>query len=384
LIASLLAAIATLASLAGETATARAEHPSTHGDRFAACPPGSVAARIGGRRVCLHPGQRCKKRYERQYRRHGFHCQAGRLKRLRKTPPPPPPPRPPAGRITATVAVGHPLGPVAAGEGAVWVENKDATVSRIDPATNTVVATVQTPFALTGAAGWIAAGAGSVWISNPGGNSVTRIDAAGNRVVATIPVGQTPTGLAITPGAVWVANHHGRSLSRIDPTTNGVVATIPVGDQAAPIEAGPEDLVAAGGSVWFMALETSGFTFERLDPVTNTVVAKIAAPSPCLLGSDGASLLAACLDAGVAKLYPVDPASKALGTPIVMPAGIAMGIGLGLGAGWSLGPSGLTRFDLTAGQIAGQSLFAASGGLTVGYGAVWAGRGDQKVLRIEP
>src|SRR6266566_4586537 len=30
---------------------------------------------------------------------------------------PPPPPGPPAGRITTTVAVGHPLGPFAAGEG---------------------------------------------------------------------------------------------------------------------------------------------------------------------------------------------------------------------------------------------------------------------------
>jgi YVTN family beta-propeller protein len=243
-----------------------------------------------------------------------------------------------------------------------------------------VVATVQTP----APAGRIAAGAGGVWISNPAANSVTRIDATTNRVVATIPVGPAPAGLAITPGAVWVANHHGRSLSRIDPANNAVVATIPVGDQSAPIEGGPVDLAVVGSSVWLMALETSGFALERLDPATNTVVAKIQGPSPCLLGSDGASLLAACLDAGTPKLYPVDPASNALGTPIVMPVGIPMGVALGLGAGWSLGQSGLTRYDLTAGQITGQTSFAASGGLAVGYGAVWAGRGDQKVLQIEP
>jgi hypothetical protein len=56
------------------------------------CPKGSVAARIGGKRRCLRAGQRCKKRFERQYRRHGFHCQAGRLRKLRKHPHPPPPP----------------------------------------------------------------------------------------------------------------------------------------------------------------------------------------------------------------------------------------------------------------------------------------------------
>jgi YVTN family beta-propeller protein len=377
---SLLAAIATLASLAGATAAARADRPSAHGVLFARCAPGSVAARIGGRRVCLRAGQRCKKRYERQYRRHGFHCQAGRLRRIRKTPPPPPPPPgPPAGRITATVPVGHPLGPVAAGEGAVWVENRDATVSRIDPATNTVVATVQTSFALTGTSGWIAAGAGAVWISNFSGKSITRIDPATNRVAATIPVGPAPTGLTITPGAVWVANHHGRSLSRIDPVTNTVVATIPVGDQTAPIEGGPLDLAVVGGSVWFVALEASGFALERLDPATNTIGTKIQLPSPGLLGSDGASLMTAI----VSSIYPVDTASNALWTPIALPEA-SMRLAVGLGASWSLAQAGLTRVDLTARQVTGHSSFAGSGGLAVGYGAVWAGRGDQKLLRIEP
>jgi YVTN family beta-propeller protein len=297
---------------------------------------------------------------------------------------PPPPTLPPAGRITATVAVGHPLGPFAAGESAVWVENRDGTVSRIDPGTNTVVATITTPFVLSGGVGgWIVTGAGSVWISNYGANSVTRIDAATNHVVATIPVGANPTGLAVTPGAVWVANHHGRSLSRIDPAMNAVVATIPVGDQAAPVEGGPQELAAAGGSVWLEALEASGLMLERIDAATNAVMAKIPVGGFCEYGTDGATLWAGCLDER--KLYPVDLATSALGTPIALPLP-PFSLGVGLGAVWAvdLGPGGLVRFDPAASKPVGQTPFAATGGLALGYGAVWAGRGDQKVLRIEP
>jgi len=299
------------------------------------------------------------------------------------TPPSPPPP--PAGRITATIAVGHSLGPFAAGENAVWVENRDGTISRIDPVTNTVVATITTPFALSGGVGgWIVTGAGSVWISNPGANSVTRIDAATNHVVATIPVGESPTGLAVTPGAVWVANHRGGSLSRIDPATNAVVATIPVGDQTGPFDLGyPQELAAAGGSVWLEAEEASGLMLERLDPTTNAVVAKIPTFGFCEYGSDGATLWAGCLDER--RLYPVDLATSALGSPIAMPLP-AFSVAVGLGGVWAvdLGPGGLVHFDPAAGKSVGQTPFAATGGLAVGYGAVWAGRGDEKVLRIEP
>jgi len=375
--AALLVVIATLASLVGATATARAGHPSAVGRQLAGCARGSVPARIGGKRVCLRAGQRCKKRYERQYRRHGFHCQAGRLRRLHKPPPPPPPP-PPAGQIVATIPIGHPVGTIAAGEGAIWVGNADATVSRIDPATNTVVATVSTLHSAFG----IAAGDGGVWLSNSDANTVTRIDPATNAVVATIAVGQAPTGIAITPGAVWVANHHSGSVMRIDPATNTVVATVSVGQYA---DTGPIDIAAAGGSVWFDADEASGSMAERLDPATNAVVARIPIPlnSHASFGSDGTSLWLGDLDEG--KIYPVDLAGNALGTPITSPD-LPLILRVGLGSVWSVAPStGLVRYDPTAGTVAGETPFPAASGLAVDYGAAWVGRiTDNDVLRIVP
>ena len=55
----------------------------------------------------------------------------------------PAPDLPDAGQISATIPVGlHPR-TAAAGHGSIWVQNDvDGTVSRIDPATNTVIATI--------------------------------------------------------------------------------------------------------------------------------------------------------------------------------------------------------------------------------------------------
>ena len=52
-----------------------------------ACKRGSVAAQVGGKRVCLRAGKRCEKRYDRQYRKHGFRCVKGRLRKLPKHAP---------------------------------------------------------------------------------------------------------------------------------------------------------------------------------------------------------------------------------------------------------------------------------------------------------
>ena len=53
-------------------------------------------------------------------------------------------------------------------------------------------------------------------------------------VIATIPVGGNPFGVAINPtnGLVYVTNADSNTVSVIDPATNTVVATIPVGSES--------------------------------------------------------------------------------------------------------------------------------------------------------
>ena len=49
----------------------------------------------------------------------------------------------------------------------------------------------------------MAVGAGSVWVAS-GDGTVSRIDPNSGRVVATITVGGTPEDVAVGAGAVWV------------------------------------------------------------------------------------------------------------------------------------------------------------------------------------
>src|SRR4029077_8815160 len=71
--------------------------------------------------------------------------------------------------------------------------------------------------------------------SSPGGPTVSVIDTATNSVVATIPVGIDPVGVAITPDGTraYVTNLF-NSVSVIDTVTNTVVATIPLGTNQNP------------------------------------------------------------------------------------------------------------------------------------------------------
>lgn len=73
-----------------------------------------------------------------------------------------------------------------------------------------------------------------VWIANSASNTVTRLTNAGV-VVATIPVGAQPTGVAVDgAGKVWVTNYDSHDVMRIDPATNTVDLTVPLGAGAAP------------------------------------------------------------------------------------------------------------------------------------------------------
>ena len=94
--------------------------------------------------------------------------------------------------------------------------------------------------------------------------SVQRVDPKTNTVVATMAVHGQPRFLAVGEGAVWVLNQADGTVSRIDPRTNEVVATIEVGVP------GPGGDIAAGeGAVWVRA---SKVLLSVLDPKNNKVV----------------------------------------------------------------------------------------------------------------
>jgi len=68
------------------------------------------------------------------------------------------------------------------------------------------------------------------WVTNGGGNSVTVLDLVHMTTAATIPVGEDPVDVAVSPtrDEVYVVNQGSGSVSVIDAVTNKVVATIGV------------------------------------------------------------------------------------------------------------------------------------------------------------
>jgi virginiamycin B lyase len=83
-------------------------------------------------------------------------------------------------------------------------------VERIDPAKNRVVRTLRLP----GAAGVVAA-FGSIWAT--GQEGVVRIDPATNTVTATVKVGSGPFVITEIAGEAWIPSWHGRDIWRLRP-----------------------------------------------------------------------------------------------------------------------------------------------------------------------
>ena len=128
--------------------------------------------------------------------------------------------------------------------------------------------------------GYVTTGAGSVWQTDYDNDALVRIDPVTGKVVASIPVGSAPEGVAVTAGSVWVANEHNGSVQRVDPATNRVVATIPVGPIAPN---GPQIMTAGPGGVW-VGIQHTG-EVVRVDAATNKVGLRVPLDGP--VASDG-------------------------------------------------------------------------------------------------
>jgi YVTN family beta-propeller protein len=89
-------------------------------------------------------------------------------------------------------------------------------------------------------------------------------------VTATIPVGNAPVGVAVTPDGseVFVTNQGSNTVSVIDTATNTVTATIPVGIEGSGVAATPD-----GSKVY--AVNTRDNTVSVIATATNTVIATI-------------------------------------------------------------------------------------------------------------
>jgi hypothetical protein len=152
------------------------------------------------------------------------------------------------------------------GMGGVWISQPfDGTVVRIDPETSRPGRAIKIP---AGVGGPIAIGEGRLWVVNAefsganGGVFVTPVDESGKVGRATIVTKTADTGqppaVAAGGGSVWVADVAGDSIRRVDPATGRV------SPDRIPLNGGSHDMEFAHGALF--ALDGEGETLLIVDP----------------------------------------------------------------------------------------------------------------------
>jgi hypothetical protein len=141
-------------------------------------------------------------------------------------------------------------------------------VVAIDPASNSVAGRIPAVGRLRD----VQATEAAVWVldTGPEEGSLVRIDPETEAVVATISLGESPAGLALTETAVWTGAFDG--LARIDAATNEVTEVSTSG-------VGPAPFVADETGIWFVAADPAGgWVLSHLDEATEEVDASVTLP----------------------------------------------------------------------------------------------------------
>ena len=155
------------------------------------------------------------------------------------------------------------------------------SVAVVNPRTGEIVADVP----IGGRPVGIAVGAGAVWVANADDQTVSRIDPKTRKVAETIGLGTDVTDIAYGFGAVWVTEGNDGTVARIDPRQIALQERIKLG-RAGELVPQPVFLVAAGaGRVWV----TRGNDVLRIDPRKNTVAGRTPVLHPLSVGAGAGS-----------------------------------------------------------------------------------------------
>jgi streptogramin lyase len=278
---------------------------------------------------------------------------------------------------------------IAADDTDVWVyDGEDGMLTRIATGSEKVVGSAKLrPGCQNGAGcGNVAIGAGAVWVANDADGTITRVDPATNEVAATISFGDRAAPLVYaTSGAIWSANYVSRSFSRIDPATNKITATV-------PDRGGAESVVSGFGSIWLCG--TGGPQYlTRVDPITLAVQAQIdlshngTAYSCIDEAATGQSILvgaASTVDDG-ALLERVDPAINRVSDAGPAPGSEGVGLVATATQAWTADAArGVFGLDPRNGRPDSQLPIPKPAGLAVGAGSVWIVSASGSVYRVAP
>lgn len=230
---------------------------------------------------------------------------------------------------------------------------------------------------------------------------VVAVSPRSGEVQARVPVGATPSAVAVGEGRVWVLNADDQTISRVDPRS-GASNTFAIG-------ATPTDLAAGAGAVWIgrggvvpggQSAELVATALARVDPDSRSPRATIPLRAARTTVTHGISDHIAVTGAAVWAIGPdervrrVDPRANRVTTTI---AGVrARAIAAGGGSVWTLADDGaVTRIDERTNEVLARGMVSASSvaSIAAGRGGAWIsaptdgtvwravpGRGDRLVM----
>ncbi|HEY1269584.1 MAG TPA: cytochrome D1 domain-containing protein [Candidatus Binatia bacterium] len=231
----------------------------------------------------------------------------------------------------------------AAGPKAYIGNFKDNSVSVVDTAAGSVVATVPVSAGPHGMA--ITANGGTVYVSGDAASSVDVIDTASDKVVKTIDVGKAPNGIAITPDdrLLLVTVYGEDRLAFVDTKRNSVASTIAV-PKPHTVAISPDGksayvTVQQPGQFGLALIDIPGRKLVRTIPLDKT-------PRDGEFAYDGKRFY--FTQAGVSAVQVLDPSSDKIVAQIptgVSPHYVGRTRGMAFGIVVVQGPSELLLFD---------------------------------------
>lgn len=261
------------------------------------------------------------------------------------------------------------------------------TVGVIDPGNGDVVA--QIPVGRTPTS--VAVGEGAVWVLNADDQTISRIDPE-TRHVEVIGTGSLPTDLAVGSGAVWIGNGTRRSplvghpvatsIARLDPDFGQIRQAIELPGGAGPLSNLIEDHLAVGaGAVWAV---NPDYTVSRIDPRSGRA-ARVGPGQVAAIAADRRSVWVLNVDNTLARL---DPRTGRVERRVKIAATALTDIALGDGSVWVAAPFEGVVWRVDAGPRDVFRTIDAGFGvnrLAFGEGSLWATNSLRGTLsRIDP
>jgi DNA-binding SARP family transcriptional activator/ABC-type branched-subunit amino acid transport system substrate-binding protein/DNA-binding beta-propeller fold protein YncE len=263
------------------------------------------------------------------------------------------------------------------------------SLAAIDPATGRIVAEV--PVGATPSA--VAVGGGAVWVLNADDQTISRVDAE-TKEVRTFAIGATPTDLAAGTGGVWVGNG-GKlaraqfagttavALTRLDAHTGAVLANVPLPERGSTRSNVAQNHIApAGGSVWAIAPD---FSLVRIDPRRDKVSAVARGVAAVAVAAERGGVWIVS-DTGM--LERISATSDRVTARVNVPATALSELAVGDGSVWATDPYQGTLWRIDPGARAVERTIDVGAGadsVAFGAGAVWVANSLQGTLsQVDP